>query len=61
VKQIISECPSALTRLFEIVPESMRHDCHSYGLDVFGKEHLTSVHQRPSLRGVEQSEPGTRR
>ncbi len=44
VKQIISECPSALTRLFEIVPEPMRHDCHSYGLDIFGKEHLTSVH-----------------
>src|SRR3954453_4369997 len=27
VKQIVSECPSALTRLFEIVPEAMRHDC----------------------------------
>jgi hypothetical protein len=53
VKQIISKCASALTRLFEIVPEAMRHDCHSYSLDVFGKKHLASVHQRPSLRGVE--------
>ena len=49
VKQIISECPSALPELFEIVPEPMRHDCYSDGLDVFGKKHLTSVHQRPSL------------
>src|SRR5262245_62758620 len=49
VKQIISECPSALPGLFEIVPEAMCHDCHSHGLDVFGKKHLTSVHQSPSL------------
>ena len=58
MKQIISECPSALPGLFEVVSEPMCHDCDSYGLDVFGKEHFTSVHQRPSLRGVEQSQPG---
>jgi hypothetical protein len=56
VKQIVSECSSALTGLIEIVPEAMRHDCHSHGLDVFGKKHLASVHQRPGLRGVEQCE-----
>ena len=61
MKQIISECPSALPGLFEIVSESMRHDCDSHGLDVFGKEHVASVHQRPSLRGVEQSQPCARR
>ena len=61
MKQVIRECPSALTRLFEVVPEPMRHDCHSNGLDIFGKKHLASVHQRPSLRGVEQCEAGARR
>src|SRR4029077_7324209 len=35
VKEVIREFPSPLPRLFEIVPEPMRHDCHSHGLDVF--------------------------
>src|SRR4029077_10711081 len=60
VKQIISQCASALPGLFEIMPEAMCHDCHSHGLDVFGKQHLASVHQRPGLRRVEQCESGAR-
>src|SRR4029453_364332 len=55
VKQVVSECPSALPGLFEVVSEPMCHDCHSYGLDVFGKAHLTSVPQRPGRRGREKS------
>src|SRR4030095_4300596 len=61
VKQTISERPSALPGLFEIVSKPMRHDCHSDRLDVFGKDHLPSMHQRPGLRSVEQCEPGARR
>jgi hypothetical protein len=49
VKQIVSECSSALPGLFEIVPDAMGHDCYSHSLDVFGKKHLAPVHQRPSL------------
>jgi hypothetical protein len=60
VKQIVSKCSSALPGLFEIVSEAMPHDCQSNGLDVFGKKHLTPVHQRPSLRSVEQSQPCAR-
>src|SRR5262249_42909660 len=37
VKQIISECSPALPGLFKVVSEAMCHDCHSHGLDVFGR------------------------
>jgi hypothetical protein len=49
VKQIVSQCSSALAGLFEIVPKAMCRDWHCHGLDIFGKKHLASVHQRPSL------------
>ena len=44
MEQIIGQCASALPGLLEVVPESMRHDCHSDGLDVFREEHFTAVH-----------------
>src|ERR671918_294223 len=52
VQQLISECASALPGLFEIVSQSMRHDCDPYSLDVFGQNHVASMHQCPGLGRV---------
>src|SRR6266404_1508060 len=47
--------------LLDIVSEPMRHNRCPDRLNVFGQDHLASMHQSPSLRCMQQSEAGTRR
>ena len=60
VKQIISKRASALAGLFDVVSQSMPHDRDPHSLNVFGKNHVASVHQRPSLGCVEQRQARAR-
>ena len=52
---------AALTRLLDIMPETMTHHRNAHRLDVFRQNHVAPVHQRPCLGGVKQSEAGSRR
>src|SRR5262249_42126514 len=58
VQQIISKCASALSELLDIVPEPVPHHCYANCLNVLGQTHVASVHQRPCLGRMQQSQTG---
>ncbi len=61
VQQSIGQGAPALPGLLNIVPEPMSHHGGRHRLNVFGQDHVASIHHGPGLRGMKQGQPCARR